>query len=244
MVAGPIRAFERRDWASGGNSARGDREQSRARSGGLVLVRRPPPTADSCGFTLIELLVVISIIALLMAVLLPALGAARKHARSVVCQSNLRQWGTTFDLYAEENEGRFPSDSTGCPGIWFLRGVFLGKDDPNADASALHRFETKGIALCPMAAKPGSPVWSTAYWEAQGHVEGTAGSAFAAWEITSPRRHFAAAMGTTMGCSEAFPWFPGHHRADLERRPGRLLPQEAAPLSRSCWIRNAPVPAH
>jgi len=74
---------------------------------------------------LIELLVVVSVISLLMAALLPALGSARKRARSVVCQSNLREWGMTLNLYAQENEGRFPTDFQGTAGIWLLRGVFL-----------------------------------------------------------------------------------------------------------------------
>ena len=51
------------------------------------------------GSTLIELLVVISIIALLMAILVPTLQRVRKQARAVVCQSNLRQWGTLMAMY-------------------------------------------------------------------------------------------------------------------------------------------------
>ena len=56
-------------------------------------------------FTLIELLVVISIIALLIAILLPALGAVKSLARSTQCLSNARQLATGFYAYASENNG-------------------------------------------------------------------------------------------------------------------------------------------
>ncbi len=59
-------------------------------------------------FTLIELLVVISIIALLIAVLLPALGAARKTAEAAQCSSNLRQTLVGFTGYAVDNDGEHP----------------------------------------------------------------------------------------------------------------------------------------
>lgn len=59
-------------------------------------------------FTLIELLVVISIIALLVGILLPALGAARRTAQSVQCLSNLRQMGVATFVYAEQNGGSLP----------------------------------------------------------------------------------------------------------------------------------------
>lgn len=66
---------------------------------------------QSFGFTLIELLVVISIIALLVGILLPALGAARESARSAVCLSNMRQVGTTNVLYATDNDDWIPGIS-------------------------------------------------------------------------------------------------------------------------------------
>jgi prepilin-type N-terminal cleavage/methylation domain-containing protein len=60
------------------------------------------------GFTLIELLVVISIIALLISILLPALGAAKDTARNIQCLSNIRQHGTMLEMYGSDNGGRMP----------------------------------------------------------------------------------------------------------------------------------------
>lgn len=65
-------------------------------------------SAQRKGFTLIELLVVISIIALLVGILLPALGAARRSAQNMQCLSNLRQIGLGLWAYSHENKDLFP----------------------------------------------------------------------------------------------------------------------------------------
>lgn len=64
------------------------------------------------GFTLIELLVVISIIALLVGILLPALGAARRSAQRLQDLSNLRQFNIAHTTWAVDHEGKLPSAST------------------------------------------------------------------------------------------------------------------------------------
>lgn len=71
------------------------------------------------GFTLIELLVVISIIALLIGLLLPALGAARATARTMACLSNLRQTGLAFAIYATDHNELFPSRAD----LWYRADV-------------------------------------------------------------------------------------------------------------------------
>lgn len=60
-------------------------------------------------FTLIELLVVVSIIALLVSILLPALNKARLQAKSAVCKTHLNQMMIGFNIFAADNEGNLPS---------------------------------------------------------------------------------------------------------------------------------------
>ncbi len=74
------------------------------------------------GFTLVELLVVIGIIAVLVAILLPAMSIARSQLRYAICQSNLRQLSAAMLMYAADNDGwvpvwnwEFPDPSYGSP---------------------------------------------------------------------------------------------------------------------------------
>jgi prepilin-type N-terminal cleavage/methylation domain-containing protein len=59
------------------------------------------------GFTLIELLVVVAVIAMLLAILLPALRKARTLTKRVSCQSNLKQIAVAWNMYLDDNDGRF-----------------------------------------------------------------------------------------------------------------------------------------
>ncbi len=91
-------------------------------------------------FTLIELLVVISIIALLMAILMPALSRVKEQARAAVCLNNLHQIGLASKMYADENKGRVAVDD----------GTF----DPFWQELLWEYYSNIKLLRCPSAAKP------------------------------------------------------------------------------------------
>ena len=77
------------------------------------------------GFTLIELLVVVSIIALLVSLLMPALGNARQQAKLMMCLANLHEVGLGSLVYSEDNASLLPHESS----IWGGLGNYLIRED-------------------------------------------------------------------------------------------------------------------
>jgi prepilin-type N-terminal cleavage/methylation domain-containing protein len=67
------------------------------------------------GFTLVELLVVIAIIALLLSILMPALGKVRRQAERTICASQLHSWGTALAVYSVDNSNYFPYNGVAIP---------------------------------------------------------------------------------------------------------------------------------
>jgi prepilin-type N-terminal cleavage/methylation domain-containing protein/prepilin-type processing-associated H-X9-DG protein len=110
------------------------------------------------GFTLIELLVVISIIALLMAMLLPALSKAKEQTQSLVCQTRLKQIGIGWVMFCDDNDGKFPDQI----------GIYQLEEYLQASAKG---EEADQIFFCPTATKLASEGAQVPYqaWETRGY---------------------------------------------------------------------------
>src|SRR5687768_4399602 len=123
----------------------------RAQASAIGCRGRRRAAAVSRGFTLVELLVVIAIIGILVALLLPAVQAAREAARRSQCQNNLKQWGLALQNF-ESAYKRYPHGSEGSS-IWgpsahsyLLAVVEQGNVFDQMTQTIQHGSSTSGVA--------------------------------------------------------------------------------------------------
>ena len=164
----------------------------------IKIVSRQSSIANPRAFTLIELLVVISIIALLLAILLPTLQLVKRKVRVIICQSNQNQWGKILTMYAEDNQGYLPSTPIGA--LWFMRGS-APSEDVSFKPDQYNNVRTEGIACCPVAVKPtdrrgdGHLIDDGPSYAPQWRVRVKWGSTFRAWQIIEPGPPFLCSYG-------------------------------------------------
>ena len=119
------------------------------------------------GFTLIELLVVIAIIAILAALLLPALSQAKMSGQTVACRSNLKQLQAGYLMYASDHDDYLPPNyavmDASLPGSWVVGNALYDTTTSNLEAGVIFRYVAgAGVYHCPadkstMAGAPSLP---------------------------------------------------------------------------------------
>jgi prepilin-type N-terminal cleavage/methylation domain-containing protein/prepilin-type processing-associated H-X9-DG protein len=111
------------------------------------------PRGGRLGFTLIELLVVIAIIAILAAMLLPALARAKEAARLTQCLNNMRQLSVCWTMYVGDNNDRVALNwawGGSVAGSWVTGNLQSANDPTSISAGTLYPYNTSfGIYQCP-----------------------------------------------------------------------------------------------
>ena len=143
-----------------------------------------PAKPKRAGFTLIELLVVIAIIALLIGILLPALGRARESGRNLLCMTRLRELGLAMNMYADENRDRYAAverlklgetpSGVGNNTPWYswvdtwqknLIGYIPNLQDIEGPQAGFVTFDVNFVFNCPNRAPNETDYTDPLYWE-------------------------------------------------------------------------------
>jgi prepilin-type N-terminal cleavage/methylation domain-containing protein len=196
------------------------------------------------GFSLIELLVVISIVALLIALLLPALSQTRVVARATQCASNLRQIALSIEMYLQDNQDSYgyaghQADRDDAFELWpHARPGFTTTGPGPNGLGVLDRdyMNSKAVFICPAdeAYRADEPygTWDTCYGVQDRHVFGYCNVANPAGDPA--RRYEIEKPGATLLMGDSNRWIdlrrnrdPGDHRAVAGRHGGEPTNQRA-----------------